>query len=118
MILDRDYFKRTAVASIAESIDEFEEVLTALRELKTAIETENLRAIKDSKETLAGYTSTAYGEHLRFELPQTYDFISELEFEAESKKDDNSLEAMRRTADADTYRTIFEGGDSSGFSTI
>jgi hypothetical protein len=31
---------------------------------------------------------------------------------------DNSIEAMRKSADADTFRTIFCGGDSSGFTTI
>jgi hypothetical protein len=84
---DRDYYKQQAIISTTETIEEMEEVLNALRELKTAIEAENLSAIKTASSDIADHISTAYGEHLRFDVPGTWGFTNELEIEAEESKE-------------------------------
>jgi hypothetical protein len=82
---DRDYCKEKAIETITKTIDEMEEVLNALRELKTAVLTENLPAINVANNTISDHISTGYGEHLRFDVPTTWGFTNELELEAEAK---------------------------------
>jgi hypothetical protein len=84
---EKEEAKQDAINSIGKSIVELEEMVSTLVELREAVKNEHLGEIKSTWSDVLDHVSSAYGEHLRFDVPNIWNFTEELRFEAEAAEE-------------------------------